>query len=151
LGDRPNIGNPKAPVTTRALVVANNVCGSGLQNPNLVTSTSNGCVTANDVHFVQVATYQPTSPLIVSRNANYTTRYLTLDSNVLKKFAITERVAFELRGEFFNITNNQNFDTPPSSGSNNRNVTVSAGTNFNNTSILNGGSRTMRVGGKIIF
>jgi hypothetical protein len=159
LGDRPNIGNPKAPVNTRALVVASNVCGTGLQNPNLVTATNNGCVTANDVHFVQVATYQPTSPLIVSRNANYTTRYLTLDTNILKKFAITERVAFELRGEFFNITNNQNFDTPPAAA--NRNVTSPTGTNFVNFSILNGGttgtgqnangSRTMRVGGKIIF
>jgi hypothetical protein len=149
LGDRPNLGNPKAPVTTRALVVAGSVCGSGLQNPNLVTATNNGCVTANDVHFVQVATYQPTSPLIVSRNANYTSRYLTLDSNILKKFAITERVAFELRGEFFNITNNQNFDTPPASA--NRNVTSPTGTNFGNVLIQNGGSRTMRVGGKIIF
>jgi hypothetical protein len=149
LGDRPNIGNPKAPVNTRALVVASSVCGTGLQNPNLVTSTNNGCVTANDVHFVQVATYQPTSPLIVGRNANYTSRYLTLDSNILKKFAITERVAFELRGEFFNITNTQSYDTPPASA--NRNVTSPTGTNFVNTSIQNGGSRTMRVGGKIIF
>jgi hypothetical protein len=162
LGDRPNIGNPRAPVTTRAIVVANSVCGTGLQNPALVVpSVSNGCVTANDVHFVQVTSYQPTSPLIVSRNANYTGRYLSLDSNILKKFAITERVAFELRGEFFNITNTQSFDTPPSSGSGNRNVTTSTGTNFLNFSILNGGStptgqfangsRTMRVGGKIIF
>ena len=122
LGDRPNIGNPKAPVNTRGIAVATSVCGTGLQNPALVTFPSNGCVTANDVHFVQVTNYQPTSPLIVSRNANYTTRYLTLDSNILKKFAITERVAFELRGEFFNITNNQNFDTPPSAA--NRNVTT---------------------------
>jgi hypothetical protein len=159
LGDRPNIGNPKAPVNTRALAVASTVCGTGLQNPTLVTSTNNGCVTANDVHFVQVTSYQPTSSLIEGRNANYTTRYLTLDTNILKKIAITERVAFELRGEFFNITNNQNFDTPPSAT--NRNVTTATGTNFVNFSILNGGttssgqnangSRTMRVGGKIIF
>ena len=149
LGDRPNIGNSKAPVNTRGIAVASSVCGTGLQNPALVTSTSNGCVTTNDVHFVAVSTYQPTSPLIVSRNANYTTRYLTLDSNILKKFAITERVAFELRGEFFNITNNQNFDTPPSAA--NRNVTIATGTNFANVLIQNGGSRTMRVGGKIIF
>jgi hypothetical protein len=150
LGDRTNIGNSKAPVTTRAIVVGNSVCGTGLQNPALVVANvSNGCVTANDVHFVQVTNYQPTSPLIVSRNANYTTRYLTLDSNILKKFAITERVAFELRGEFFNITNNQNFDTPASAT--NRNVTLSTGTNFDNVLLQNGGSRTMRVGGKIIF
>ena len=82
-----------------------------------------------------------------ARNANFTTRYLDLDANVLKTFKITERVGFELRGEFFNITNNQNFDTP----SQNRNTTTQNGINFLNTSILNGGSRTMRVGGKIKF
>ena len=47
LGDRPNIGNPKAPVNTRGLAVATSV-SVGLQNPTLVTSTNNGCVTAND-------------------------------------------------------------------------------------------------------
>jgi len=144
---RPNIGNAKAPVNTRAIAVGPKVCGTGLQNPALVTATNSGCVTANDVHFVQVATYQPTSPLMESRNSNYTTRYLNLDSNVLKTFKVTERVGFELRGEFFNITNNQNFDTP----SQNRNVTTPNGVNFLNTNLLNGGSRTIRVGGKIKF
>ena len=144
---RPNIGNIKAPVNTRALAVAANVCPTGLQNPVLVTSTNNGCVTANDVHFVQVTSYQPSSPLIESRNSNYTTRYLNLDANVLKTFKITERVGAELRGEFFNVTNNQNFDSP----SGNRNVTTPNGINFLNTNLLNGGSRTMRVGGKIKF
>jgi hypothetical protein len=144
---RPNLGNVKAPVNTRGQVVGTNVCSTGLQNPAIGTSPNTGCVTANDVHFVQVTSYSPTSPLIVARNANYTTRYLDLDANVLKTFKITERVGFELRGEFFNITNNQNFDTPSA----NRNVTSLNGVNFLNTSILNGGSRTMRVGGKIKF
>jgi hypothetical protein len=139
---RPNIGNIKAPVNTRAQAVAATVCATGLQNP-----ANNACVTANDVHFIQVTSYSPTSPLIEARNANYTTRFLDLDANVLKTFKITERVGFELRGEFFNITNNQNFDTP----SQNRNVSSNNGINFLNTSILNGGSRTMRVGGKIKF
>ncbi|MGH9597322.1 MAG: hypothetical protein ACRD3K_11050, partial [Edaphobacter sp.] len=96
---RPNIGNIHAPVNTRAQVVATSVCSTGLQNP-----ANSTCVTANDVHFIQVASYQPFSPLIESRNSNNTTRYLDLDSNILKKFKVTERVGFELRGEFFNIT-----------------------------------------------
>ncbi|MEO6806435.1 MAG: hypothetical protein ABI209_09835, partial [Edaphobacter sp.] len=141
---RPNIGNIHAPVNTRAQAVATSVCSTGLQN-----YANGACVTANDVHFIQVASYQPFSPLIESRNSNYTTRYLDLDSNILKTFKVTERVGFELRGEFFNITNNQNFDTPVAAK--NRNVSGNVGANFLNTSILNGGSRTMRVGGKIIF
>jgi hypothetical protein len=144
---RPNIGNIKAPVNTRGQVVATSVCATGLQNPSIGTAPNTGCVTANDVHFVQVTSYSPTSPLIEARNANFTTRYLDLDANVLKTFKITERVGFELRGEFFNITNNQNLDTP----SQNRNTTTQNGINFLNTSIQNGGSRTMRVGGKIKF
>jgi len=152
IGDRPNIGNIKAPVNTRAQVVGTNICSTGLQNPAIGTTANVGCVTANDVRFVQVASYQPTSPNMESRNSNYTTRYLNLDANVLKTFKITERVGFELRGEFFNVTNNQSFDTPPGGTTGtNRNVTSNTGTNFLNTTILNGGSRTMRVGGKIKF
>jgi hypothetical protein len=139
---RPNIGNINAPVNTRAQTVSTSVCSTGLQNP-----ANSACVTANDVHFVQVTTYSPSSPLMESRNSNYTTRYLDLDTNVLKTFRITERVGFELRGEIFNITNNQNFDTPSA----NKNVSSNNGVNFLNTSILNGGSRTMRVGGKLKF
>ena len=82
------------------------------------------------------------------RNSNYTTRYLNLDTNVLKKIAITERWKAELRGEFFNITNNQNFDTPSTF----KDITVyGATTNFLNTTLQTGGSRTFRVGGKLIF
>ena len=83
-----------------------------------------------------------------SRNANYTTRYLKLDADVLKTFSISERWKAELRGEFFNVTNNQNFDTP--SAFTNL-TTYGATTNFNNTSLQTGGSRTFRVGAKIKF
>jgi hypothetical protein len=144
---RPNIGNILAPVNTRAQVVSTSVCSTGLSNPALVTSTNSGCVTANDVHFVQVTTYSPSSPLMESRNSNRSTRYLDLDTNILKTFKITERVGFELRGEIFNITNNQNFDTPSA----NRNVTTTNGVNFLNTFLQNGGNRSMRVGGKLKF
>ena len=82
-----------------------------------------------------------------SRNSNRSTHYLDLDTNILKTFKITERVGFELRGEIFNITNNQNFDTPSS----NRNVSSNNGVNFLNTFLQNGGNRSMRVGGKIKF
>ncbi|HEX9121433.1 MAG TPA: hypothetical protein VF840_12915, partial [Terriglobales bacterium] len=145
LGDRPNIGNQAAPLNTRAKVVATGVCATGLQNP-----ATNGCVTANDVHFVQVTSYSPTSPLIEGRNANLTpTGYFTVDANILKTFRLSERVNFEYRAEIFNITNNQNFNTPVSAT--NRNVTAATGTNFLNYGLLDGGSRTMRMGLKLIF
>ena len=60
-----------------------------------------------------------------------------------------ERFNFEYRAEIFDLTNHQNFNTPVSAT--NRNVTSSTGTNFLNYSVLNGGSRTMRMGVKLIF
>jgi len=139
LGDRADFGNRKAPRDSRALV--STTCASGLAD-----GATGNCTTRDQVRFVQVTTYNPDQTQ--SRNANRTTRYLSLDTNVLKKIAINERWKAELRGEFFNVTNNQNFDTPSAY----KDITAYGGTtNFLNTSLQNGGSRTFRVGGKIIF
>lgn len=140
LGDRADIGSLKAPVNTRGLV--STTCASGLSD-----GATGACTTRDQVRFVQVTAYNPNQTQ--SRNQTYTTRYLKLDTDLLKTFSIGERWKAELRGEFFNVTNNQNFDTPASST--NRDVTASATTNFLNTSILNGGSRTFRVGAKVKF
>lgn len=147
IGDRADIGNLRAPLNTRGLVTA--ACSSGYYNPAISSTPANACVNRSDVHFIQVTTYSPTSPNMEARNSNRTTRYLNLDMNILKKVAVTERVKAELRGEFFNITNNQNFDTPVSAT--NRSVTSASGTNFLNYGLLSGGNRTFRVGAKVIF
>jgi Carboxypeptidase regulatory-like domain len=147
IGDRVDIGNIRAPLNTRGLVTS--ACPSGLYNPAVSTTPANACVNSSDVHFVQVTKYSPTSPAMELRNSNRTTRYLDLDANLIKKFPITERFKAELRGEFFNVTNNQNFDTPVSAT--NRSVTNSTTTNFLNYGLQSGGSRTFRVGAKILF
>lgn len=152
-GDRPDIGNRNAPVNTRGLV--SSACATGYYNGNATITTANpitaNCVSRDSVHFLQVTTYSPTSPNMERRNENFTTRYLDMDLNVLKKFAITERVHAELRGEFFNVTNNQNFTTPSAPV----NVTTNNGVNFQNflgtNTTTNGAARTLRVGGKILF
>jgi hypothetical protein len=147
IGDRADIGNIKAPLNTRGLVTS--ACASGLYNPAVSTTPASACVNASDVHFVQVTTYSPTSPAMERRNSQRSTRYLDLDANLIKKFAINERFKAELRGEFFDLTNNQNFDTPVSAT--NRSVTNATTTNFLNYGLQSGGSRTFRVGGKILF
>ncbi len=139
LGDRADVGNPKAPVTSRAMV--STTCASGLSD-----GATGACTTRDQVRWVQVTTYNVNQTQ--SRNSVYTTRYLKLDTDVLKTFSIGERWKGELRGEFFNVTNNQNFDTP--SAFTNL-TTYGATTNFNNTSLQTGGSRTFRVGAKIKF
>jgi hypothetical protein len=139
LGDRADIGNKRAPFDSRALI--STTCASGLSD-----GATGNCTTRDAVKFVQVTAYNTNQTQ--GRNSNYTTRYLNLDTNVLKKIAITERWKAELRGEFFNITNNQNFDTPSTF----KDITVYGGTtNFLNTTLQTGGSRTFRVGGKLIF
>jgi hypothetical protein len=153
-GDRPDIGNPHAPVNTRAVVTPTSNCTTGYYDPGLrigSAAISTACVSPSNVRFVQVTTYSPTSPTMESRNAITTTRFLDLDVDLLKKFNVGERLKFELGGEFFNVTNNQNFNTPSAPV----NVSTLNGTsfqNFVNTSTnTNGGGRTMRVRAKIIF
>jgi hypothetical protein len=156
LGDRADIGNPNAPLNTRAKVVATSVCSTGLQNPAAGTGTGVGCVTANDVHFIQVTAYSPTSPNMGHRNAFNTPGFFQVDANILKTFTLTERFKLEYRAEIFNLTNHENFNTPVSST--NRNVTASTGTNFLNydlvdQTLLNGNpdNRGVRMGLKVIF
>jgi outer membrane receptor protein involved in Fe transport len=147
LGDRAQISNPSAPLNTRAKVVTAATCATGYQNPAVGTAVGVGCVTPQDVHWIQVTTYSPLSN--EGRNSNRTPGYFNMDANILKTFSVTERFKLEYRAEIFNITNNENFDTPVSST--NRNVTAATGTNFLNLGLLNGGSRTMRMGLKVIF
>jgi outer membrane receptor protein involved in Fe transport len=149
LGDRANLGNVNAPVNARAKAVATSVCASGLQNPAIGTANGVGCVTANDVHFIQVTAYSPTSDLIVGRNANYTNGYIQLDANIMKTFKLGERFNLEYRAEIFDVTNHVNFNTPVSST--NRNVTSSVGTDFLNYQLTSPGARSMRMGLKLIF
>ena len=151
LGDRPDVSNVNAPVNTRGLVTSSANCATGYYNGNATISSTNpvsaNCVSPGAVHFLQVTSYSPTSPVMERRNSNLTTRYLDLDTDILKKIAINERFRVELRGEFFNVTNNQNFTTPSAPV----NVSTANGTNFQNFLLNNGGSRTFRVAGKIIF
>ena len=148
--DRPNIGNVHAPINTRAVITSTSNCASGYYDPNLRTSASvlisQACVAPGNQHFVQAPVYQPFSPTIASRNQQYTSRYLDLDLNILKKFSITEQIHAEVRGEFFNVTNNQNFDTPNAPA-----LVSSAGNTFQNYGLVSGGNRSFRVGGKILF
>jgi hypothetical protein len=134
-------------MNTFAKAVLPSVCATKLQNP------ANGfCVSRLDVHWVQLTTLSRFSNQ--QRNSVYTQGLFTVDANILKTFRITERFKFEYRAEIFNITNNQNFNTPASAT--NRNLTATSAANFLNQGLLtnsgNGnGSRTMRMGVKLLF
>jgi hypothetical protein len=146
IGDRPDIGNINAPIDTRGRIVAASVCATGYQNPTVGTAAGVGCVTPNDVHFIEVPGFRLPTANTEGRNAQYTSGSVLVNTNIIKKVSVTESVKFEMRAEIFDLFNTQNFDTP--SG----NRTVSSSTvNFLNLNLLSGGSRTMRMGLKLIF
>ncbi|HWR34338.1 MAG TPA: hypothetical protein VN622_00530 [Clostridia bacterium] len=152
LGDRPNIGNTAAPINSRAKMIAagtlinGSICASRLQNV-----ATNACVTKNDVYWILVNVTNPGPEFGTPerRNANYTKGYMMLDANIKKVFKLNEQFKLEYRAEIFNLLNKENFDTPVSAT--NRNVTAGGTANFMNYSILSGGSRTMRMGLKVMF
>ena len=154
IGDRADIGNKNAPFNTRGIQTAS--CSGGVYNgAGYAASIAGGataaaaitanCTTPDQVRFVEVTGYNTLQTQ--GRNSQYTTRYLDLDANLLKKIKITEGVKAEVGATFLNLSNNQNFDTPF-----NTNIATYGNTaNFLNYTLANGGSRTMRLRAKIIF
>jgi hypothetical protein len=146
LGDRPDVGNPNAPVTSRAIPVSLATCATGLRNPDTAS-----CVTANDVHWIAVAGYNPPSALTARRNSVYTTGLVNVDANILKTFRLSERWKFEYRAEIFNLTNTENFNTPVAGKINVNSTAPGQFDNFSLLSGLNTGNRLVRMGLKLIF
>ncbi|HYH00515.1 MAG TPA: TonB-dependent receptor [Terriglobales bacterium] len=107
VADRPNIGNTRMPIWTRALIstTAQN-CASGLWNPD-----AKGCTTADQVYWVQAkgAPNEKTA----RRNNVFSEGAIYADVNVMKKFRVTEGFNLEARAEIFNIGNNMNFNYAP--------------------------------------
>lgn len=146
LGDRPDIGNPNAPVTSRAQPVSLATCASGLFNPD-----TGSCTTANAVHWIAVPGFNPPTAQTARRNSVYTTGLVNVDADVLKTFRLSERWKLEYRAEIFNLMNTENFNTPVAGR---LNVDTTAAGTFNNPALLTGtnaGNRTMRMGLKVIF
>ena len=142
--DRPNIGNKNAPLNTRA--VPTTKCTTGYYNPNVSSTPANACVSATDVHWVEVASYQPTSNSMEGRNSNYMGYYINMNMNVAKDIKINERFKAQLRSEFYNVTNTQSYDVAKFA------KTVSSTSNtFYDASSFSGGSRSFRVTAKVIF
>jgi hypothetical protein len=103
--DRPDIGNPSAPLNTRAIISTS--CSTGYLNPD-----SNACVTPNDVHFVQ-GIGLPSSKT-VGRNTLFTGLNAPVYANAIKAFSLGEGRKLEFRLEAINIFNHPSFYQIPS-------------------------------------
>jgi len=149
--DRPDIGNPNAPINTRAVVAPTtgaNSCATGFRNPDALTLT---CVTPNDVRWIEGRGLPNAST--VGRNTLFSKGVNNFDVNVLKTFRITESKKLEYRLEAFNFFNHPQFTAVPGAS-----VVGTAGPSTNglpsrflNKDYTNSGTRSMRMQLKFIF
>ena len=150
--DRPDVGNPNAPIASRAIVTTAATCSSLLWNPD-----AGACTTADQVRWVQSRAIPGAKT--AGRNGSWTTGLVMVDTNIMKKFRISEGKNFELRAEIFNLTNSNNFNYAP-------NGVTGVGMRLDRPAgqflpwktqsdyymyPAGPGRRTMRVGGKFIF
>jgi outer membrane receptor protein involved in Fe transport len=95
--DRPDIGNPNAPLSTRAIINAG--CSTGFSNPDL----NNICVSPNTVHWVE-GTGLPNART-VGRNTLNAPGFNNLDFSISKTFRLAEGKSLEYRVDMFNALN----------------------------------------------
>jgi len=152
---RPDVGNPNAPVDSRAVTVpvgaaSASACPSGLRNLNVTANSSNGfgCTTADQVRWIAITSYSVPGATTAGRNSVYTTGYTSVNLNALKTFRFTEKCKLEYRAEIFNLLNQENFENP---GDVTKTVSGTGAGLFLNFTQANGGSRTMRMGLKLLF
>jgi hypothetical protein len=100
--DRPDIGNPAAPLNTRAIIVPVATCATGLRNPD-----NNACVTANDVHFVE-GTGAPNARTL-RRNALRDPGLGVIDLSIIKRVRVSEKTRLEYHADIFNVLNSINY------------------------------------------
>jgi len=106
LAERPDIGNPAAPLNTRAIIKTS--CATGFGNPDLAGTP---CVDPNTVHWVQGSGLP--NARTVGRNTLRAPGVDNLDISIAKRFRFTEKSGLEFRADMFNALNTTNlgFDT----------------------------------------
>jgi hypothetical protein len=106
--DRPQVGNPKAPMATYAFDDSwyYGASDGGLCSGPSLWYTNNPCevVSKSDVHWI-VSPYGQEVSHPVSRNSIISPGYQQWDMNIQRSFKLYENVILDFRGEMFNIFN----------------------------------------------
>jgi hypothetical protein len=136
-GDRPDIGNPSAPLNTRAIILPG--CPSGYQNPE-----TDSCVNPGDVHWVEGSGFP--NPATVGRNTLRTGGTNNFDFNLTKSFPFGESRRVELRWETLNALNHPQFVNVPQMS-----VNGTPAGRFLNRDFTDSGIRSMWVQVKLLF
>jgi hypothetical protein len=139
LTDRPDIGNPAAPLFNRAVVEGR--CATGFQNPD-----SGVCVTPSQVRWVQAPVGLLPNASTVGRNTLETGGTNNFDLSVFKSFPMGERKKLEFRWEAMNAFNHPQFTGVPQ-----RDVFGTPPSRFLNRDFTGSGIRSMWVQVKLLF
>jgi hypothetical protein len=135
--DRPDIGNPSAPLNTRAIIFPG--CPTGYQNPD-----TGSCVSPDAVHWVEGTGFPNAST--VGRNTLRTSGTSNFDLNLTRSIRIRETQRLELRWEARNAFNHPQFVNAPQ-----RNVFTTPPGRFLNRDYTDSGIRAMWVQLKMVF
>ncbi|HWC17999.1 MAG TPA: carboxypeptidase regulatory-like domain-containing protein [Terriglobales bacterium] len=140
--DRPDIGNPNAPLNTRAVIAPASgpgSCSTLYRNPD-----TGACVTPSQVHFIEGKGLPNTQT--VGRNTLLTGGTNIWDATLNKRFTLWESKLLEFRWDVFNVFNHRQFVQVPSSD-----VVSSPPGQFLNLKFIDGGIRSMRFQVKFLF
>ena len=102
--DRPDIGNPNAPLNSRAYLAPG--CSTGYRSPD-----SSACVNPGDVHWLEGAGFPNAST--VGRNTVRTGGTNNFDVNLSKSIALGDKRRLEFRWEALNAFNHPQFVQVP--------------------------------------
>ncbi len=132
--DRPDIGNPTAPLNSRAFVTPSSgsqFCSTGYRNPD-----TGSCVNPRDVHWIQGLGLPNAST--VGRNTLLAGGINNFDVTLTKYFRIGELRRPEFRWEAFNALNHLQFTQIPA-----RDVLGTPASKFLNRDYTDSGIRSM--------
>ncbi len=140
--DRPDIGNPRANLISRAVVTPSSgsqSCETGYRNPD-----TGLCVSPGDVHWIQGLGLPNVST--VGRNTLLAGGINNFDLTLTKSFPIGEQRRLEFRWEAFNALNHPQFTRIPE-----RNVVGTPPGRFLNRDFTDSGIRSMWAQVKLVF
>jgi hypothetical protein len=142
IDDRPDIGNPRAPLNSRAVLALSGsaFCATGYRNPD-----TSSCVTPGDVHWVQAGLSLP-NPSTAGRNTLVAGGINNFDVSLSKSLQIREQKRLEFRWEAFNALNHPQFTQIPK-----RDVLNAPAGQFLNRDFTDSGIRSMWVQMKFLF
>jgi hypothetical protein len=140
--DRPDISNPTAPLSTRAVRVQTSgpkACSTGYSNPD-----TSACVMPAEGHFIEGVGLP--NALTVGRNTLLAGGTNNWDVVLAKSLDISESKRLEFRWDAFNVFNHRQFVNVPS-----QDVVNSPPGQFLNLKFTDGGIRSMRMQLKFLF